>query len=233
MKLESVMAPEDHIGMTQKLQIEFVSDVACPWCAIGLYGLEEALRRLEGVVEADVHFQPFELNPGMRPEGQNLDEHIGEKYGGQPEQLAASRQMLRERAAGVGFAFNSSSKSRVYNTFDAHRLLHWARNMGRQRELKRALFKANFTDDANVSDPEVLVAAAASAGLDPAEAREILSSRRYATEVRAAENLWTSRGIHAVPGVIINGKWLISGGQPPEIFEQALRNIATELTSTQ
>ena len=219
--------------MTQKLQIDFVSDVACPWCAIGLHGLEEALRRLQGIVEADVHFQPFELNPSMRAEGQNLDEHIGEKYGGKPEQLAASRRMLRERAATVGFEFNSSSTSRVYNTFDAHRLLHWARNKGRQRELKRALFKANFTDDANVSDPEVLVAIAASAGLDPAEAREILFSRRYATEVRAAENLWTSRGIHAVPGVIINGKWLISGGQPPEIFEQALRNIATELTSGQ
>ncbi len=216
--------------MTQKLQIDFVSDVACPWCAIGMYGLEEALRRLEGAVDADVHFQPFELNPGMRPEGQNLDEHIGEKYGGPPEQLAASRNVLRERAAGVGFEFNSSSKSRVYNTFDAHRLLHWARNMGRQRELKRALFKANFTDDANVSDPELLVAVAASAGLDPTEAREILSSRRYASEVREAETLWTSRGIHAVPGVIINGKWLISGGQPPEIFEQALRNIATGLT---
>jgi predicted DsbA family dithiol-disulfide isomerase len=138
--------------------------------------------------------------------------------------------MLRDRAAGVGFAFNSSSQSRVYNTFDAHRLLHWARNSGRQRELKRALFKANFTDDANVSDPQVLSAVAASAGLAPAEAREILLSSRYATEVREAENSWTSRGIHAVPGVIINGKWLISGGQPPEIFEQALRNIATKLT---
>jgi predicted DsbA family dithiol-disulfide isomerase len=231
MKLESDMAPEDHIVMVPKLQIDFVSDVACPWCAIGLFGLEEALRRLNGVVDADVRFQPFELNPAMGPAGQNLDEHIAEKYGGSSEQLAAGRQMLRERAAGVGFAFNSSANSRVYNTFDAHRLLHWATSQGCQREFKRALFKANFTDDANVSDPEVLAALAASAGLDPAEAREILSSRRYATEVREAENSWTSRGIHAVPGVIINGKWLISGGQPPEIFEQALRNIATELTA--
>jgi predicted DsbA family dithiol-disulfide isomerase len=231
MKLESVMAPEDHIVMTQKLQIDFVSDVACPWCAIGLYGLEEALRRTADLVEVDLRFQPFELNPGMTPDGQNLDEHIGEKYGSSPKQLADGREMLRARAAGVGFAFNSSSDSRVYNTFDAHRLLHWARDKGSQRELKRALFQANFTDDENVSSPEVLITAATKVGLDPTEAREVLESGRFTKEVLAAQQLWTSRGIHAVPGVIINGKWLISGGQPPEIFEQALRNIAMEIAS--
>lgn len=223
--------PRDHIVMTQKLQIDFVSDVACPWCAIGLYGLLEALRRTAGVVEADLRFQPFELNPDMVPEGQNLDEHIGGKYRSSPKQLAEGREMLRSRAAGVGFAFNSSSKSRVYNTFDAHRLLHWARDKGSQCELKRALFQANFTDDENVSNPDVLIAAATRVGLNPIEAREVLEAGRFAKEVRAAEQLWTSRGIHAVPGVIINGKWLISGGQPPEIFEQALRNIAIEINS--
>lgn len=217
--------------MTQKLQIDFVSDVACPWCAIGLYGLDEALRRTAGVVEADLRFQPFELNPGMGPDGQNLDEHIGEKYRSSPKQMADAREMIRARAAGVGFAFNSSSKSRVYNTFDAHRLLHWAKDKGSQRELKRALFQANFTEDENVSNPEVLVAIAAKVGLDAVEAREVLESGRFANEVREAEKTWASRGIHAVPGVVINGKWLISGGQPPEIFEQALRNIAMEMAS--
>jgi predicted DsbA family dithiol-disulfide isomerase len=215
--------------MTQRLHIDFVSDVACPWCAIGLYGLQEALRRTRGVVDADIAFQPFELNPAMPPEGQNIDEHIAQKYGSAPPQLEASRQMLRERAASIGFEFNQHPNSRIYNTFDAHRLLHWAATQGQQLPLKRALFKANFTDNDNVSDPNVLVTAAATAGLDAQAAREVLTSQRYAEDVRAAEQLWQSRGIHAVPGVVINGKWLISGGQPTEAFEQALRNIAAEM----
>ena len=217
--------------MTRRLQIDFVSDVACPWCAVGLHSLEEALRRTAGAVEADIKFQPFELNPGMPAAGENLDQHIGRKYGTTPQQMAASREPLRARAASLGFAFNSSDTSRIYNTFDAHRLLHWAETLGRHRELKRALLKANFTDDANVSDTEVLVGVAAGAGLDPSQAREVLTAGRYASEVREAEQLWQSRGIRSVPGIVINGKWLISGGQPPEYFEQALRGIASELAS--
>jgi predicted DsbA family dithiol-disulfide isomerase len=217
--------------MTMHLQIDFVSDVACPWCAIGLHSLEEALRRTAGVVTADIKFQPFELNPEMPAAGQNLDEHIGHKYGATPQQLEANREPLRARAASVGFTFNSSARSRIYNTFDAHRLLHWAETMGKHRELKRALFKANFTDDANVADAQVLTEIATSAGLDPVQTREVLASGRYAGEVRAAEQLWQSRGITSVPGIIINGKWLISGGQPPEYFEQALRGIASELAA--
>lgn len=217
------------------LHIDFVSDVACPWCAIGLAGLEEALRRTEGVVQARIEFQPFELNPDMPGEGENMDEHIARKYGGTSAQMAESRRALRERAASVGFAFNSSGSSRVYNTFDAHRLLHWAglTDAGLQRQLKRALFKANFSDDAAISNTDTLVAIACAAGLDPEAAREVLVSGRYAKEVREAESLWQSRGINAVPGMVINGKWLISGGQPPEILEQALRQIASGLESGQ
>jgi predicted DsbA family dithiol-disulfide isomerase len=215
--------------MPQRLHIDFVSDIACPWCAIGLHSLEEALRRTAGVVEADITFQPFELNPGMAAGGENLDEHIGGKYRATPAQLAESRKAVQARAASVGFDFNSSANSRVYNTFDAHRLLQWARTLGQHRELKRALFKANFSDDANVSDREVLVALAEGAGLDGGQAREVLAGDRYASEVRAAEQLWMSRGIQSVPGIVINGKWLISGGQPPEVFEEALRGIAAEL----
>jgi predicted DsbA family dithiol-disulfide isomerase len=217
--------------MTMGLQIDFVSDVACPWCAVGLHSLEEALRRTAGAVEADIKFQPFELNPDMPAAGENLDQHIGLKYGTTPQQMAASREPLRARAASLGFAFNSSGTSRVYNTFDAHRLLHWAETLGRHRELKRALFKANFTDDANVSDTEVLVGIATTAGLDPSQAREVLTAGRYTSEVREAEQLWQSRGIGSVPGIVINGKWLISGGQPPEYFEQALRGIAAEISA--
>jgi predicted DsbA family dithiol-disulfide isomerase len=217
--------------MTQKLHIDFVSDVACPWCAIGLHSLEEALRRVAGEVAAEIHFRPFELSPEMSPQGENLDEHIGRKYGASPQQLATSREAVRQRAADVGFAFNSSAGSHVYNTFDAHRLLHWAGLEGRQRELKKVLFRANFTDDANVADHEVLAGLAAEAGLDAVAARDVLASNRFAAEVRAAEQLWQSRGIQSVPGIIINSKWLLSGGQPPEVFEQALREIGRQVAT--
>lgn len=215
-------------AVMSQLHIDFVSDVACPWCAIGLNSLEEALRRVADVAAADVRFQPFELNPRMRAEGENIEQLLGARYGGGPEQMAAMRETVRARAAGVGFAINQSATSRIYNTFDAHRLLHWAGTRGRQRELKHALFKANFTDNANVADHEVLAAAAVAAGLDGDEAREVLASGRYTQEVREAEQLWLARGIHSVPGIVIDGKWLISGGQSPELFEQALREIIKE-----
>jgi len=215
--------------MPRPLKIDFVSDVSCPWCIIGLRGLEEALARTEGVVDAKIHFQPFELNPNMVPEGENIGEHIAKKYGSTPEQSAANRQMIRDRAAALGFTMNGSADSRIYNTFDAHRLLHWAEIEGRQAALKHALFEAYFTEQKDPSNQDVLVAAAEKAGLDGAAAREVLASGRYADEVRAAEQLWQSRGINSVPAIVIEDKWLISGGQPPEAFENALRQIAAEV----
>jgi predicted DsbA family dithiol-disulfide isomerase len=214
--------------MPRPLKIDFVSDVSCPWCIIGLRGLEEALARTGDLVDAQIHFRPFELNPQMAPEGENIGEHIARKYGSTPEQSAANRQMIRDRAAALGFAMNSSADSRIYNTFDAHRLLHLAEIEGKQAALKHALFTAYFTDQQDPSNPDVLVAAAEKAGLDGAAAREVLTSGRYAEEVRAAEQLWQSRGINSVPAIIIEDKWLISGGQPPEAFEQALRQIAAQ-----
>jgi predicted DsbA family dithiol-disulfide isomerase len=214
--------------MARPMKIDFVSDVSCPWCIIGLRGLEEALARTGDVIDADIHFQPFELNPDMPPEGENIVDHIGAKYGSTPEQSAASRQMIRDRAAAVGFTMAMSDQSRIYNTFDAHRLLHWAELEGRQAALKHTLFDAYFTEGESPADHDVLVAAAENAGLDGATARGILASGRFAEEVRAAEDLWRSRGINSVPAVIIDGRYLISGGQPPEAFEQALRQIAAE-----
>jgi len=217
--------------MAQKLKIDFVSDIACPWCVIGLGGLKQALENVRGEVEAEIHFQPFELNPQMGAAGQNLIEHVAEKYGSSREQSLANRKMIRDRAAEVGFDFTLSEESRIYNTFDAHRLLYWAWGEGLQLPLKQALFSANFTAGADVSDSEVLVAAAASVGLDADQARDVLTSGRYSDEVRAEEQLWLSRGINSVPAVVINEKWLISGGQPAEAFENALRNIAAEVSA--
>lgn len=214
--------------MAKSMKIDFVSDVSCPWCIIGLRALEEALGRVGGLVEAAITFQPFELNPSMPPEGQNIVEHIGQKYGSSPEQSARSREMIRTRAAELGFTMNMFEESRIYNTFDAHRLLHWAKLQGRQKQLKNALFEVYFTEGLDPSNHDVLVTAAAAAGLDSDQAREVLTSGRYADEVREEEQLWQSRGISAVPAVIINERYLISGGQPVETFEKALRAIATE-----
>jgi len=208
------------------LRIDFVSDVSCPWCAIGLASLQQALARLDGEVSAQIHFQPFELNPQMAPEGEDSTEHLMRKYGSSAEQIDANREAIRERGAALGFTFNMDRRSRVYNTFDAHRLLHWAELEDRHLALKQALLRAYFTDGEDVSAHATLLRLAAETGLDVERARQILASDEYANEVRAQEQFFQSRGIHAVPATIINGQHLIAGGQPPEAFEQALRQIA-------
>ena len=214
--------------MPRPMKIDFVSDVACPWCAVGLNGLEEALARTGDLIDATITFQPFELNPDMPPEGEDGAEHITRKYGISAEQAEANRAVIRDRAAAVGFDMGGIEGRRVYNTFDAHRLLHWAEGSGHQAALKHALLEANFTAGLDVSDPEVLIAAAERAGLDGEAAREVLASGRYTAEVRDAERLWQSRGINSVPAIVIDDRYLISGGQPPEAFEQALRRIAAD-----
>ena len=214
--------------MTKPLKIDFVSDVSCPWCIVGLGGLDAALARLSDQVTADIHFQPFELNPNMPPEGQNIVEHVAEKYGATPAQSSANRQAIHARAAEVGFTMNTGPESRIYNTFDAHRLLHWAGIVGGQSALKRALFDAYFTDGLSPADHTVLADVAEKAGLDREAAAQVLSSGQYAQEVRAAERAWQEAGISAVPAVIINDRYLISGGQPADYFERVLRKIVAE-----
>ena len=214
--------------MSKQLRIDFVSDVSCPWCAIGLSSLETALEHASDAVSADLHFQPFELNPDMGKEGQDIGEHIAQKYGATEEQQQQSREMIRQRGADVGFTFDMSKRGRIYNTFDAHRLLHWAEEQGKQRDLKMALFEAYFTRGEDPSSHEVLLEVADSVGLDKGEAARILESDRFAEEVRETEQFFQRAGIHSVPAVIINQKHLISGGQPPEVFERALREIAAK-----
>ncbi|WP_135212956.1 DsbA family oxidoreductase [Vitreimonas flagellata] len=211
--------------MTQTLRIDFVSDVACPWCVVGLRSLLQALDAVGDQVKAEIRFQPFELNPNMAPEGENTTEHIQRKYGASPERSAASRQAIKDSGAQLGFTFNYGPESRIWNTFDAHRLLHWAGLEGKQLALKEALFKSNFTDQRPTNDADALADAVAEAGLDPARARQILASDEFAAEVRAEEEQWRRNGIQAVPSVIFNERWLIQGGQPPQVFEQAIREI--------
>jgi predicted DsbA family dithiol-disulfide isomerase len=208
------------------MKIDFVSDVSCPWCVVGLKSLEAALERVGNEVSAEVHFQPFELNPQMGPEGQDIVEHIAQKYGSSAADIGRSQEGLRARGEALGFHFDFQRRGRIYNTFDAHRLLHWAEAEGKQQTLKHALFAAYFTEGRDPSNHDELVKVAGSVGLDEARARQILASDEFAREVREREKFYAGLGIHAVPSVIINDRHLIQGGQPPEVFEQALRQLA-------
>ena len=208
------------------MRIDFVSDVVCPWCAIGLAALEQALQRIGDDVDAEIHFQPFELNPQMPPEGEPTAEHLRRKYGLTDAQLVENQERIRQRGAELGFTFAKGGRSRIVNTFDSHRLLHWAGIEGRQAALKHALLRACFTDDRDVSDHDTLATIASSIGLPEDQAREILTSDTYAADVRAAEQMFQRSGITAVPAIIINQRHLISGGQPVEVFERALRAVA-------
>ena len=211
------------------LRIDFVSDVVCPWCAIGLVSLERALQRTQGAVAAELHFQPFELNPQLPAEGEGIGEHLQRKYGMDPAQLADNQERIRARGAALGFVFDFNARSRIWNTFDAHRLLHWAGIEGGQRALKHALLQAYFSEGRNVSDHATLVDIAGGAGFEAERAQAILASNEYAAEVREAERFFTRNGINGVPAVIIERKHLVSGGQPVEVFERALREIAAGL----
>jgi predicted DsbA family dithiol-disulfide isomerase len=212
--------------MATQLKIDFVSDVSCPWCVIGLRSLKTALATLKGEIAADLHFQPFELNPQMGAEGQDIMEHIAGKYGSTPTDIERNGENITSRGAELGFEFNMRKRGRIYNTFDAHRLLHWAETEGKQEALKNALFSAYFTEGRNPSDHAVLLDVAQKVGLDAKRTVEILKSDEFADDVRAREKFYADRGIRAVPSVIINDQHLIQGGQPTEVYERALRQLA-------
>jgi predicted DsbA family dithiol-disulfide isomerase len=211
--------------MSAVIRIDFVSDIACPWCAVGLFSLKHALASLPDNVQIDLHFQPFELNPNMPKEGENTAEHIAKKYGSTPEQSAAARKALTDRGAEVGFQFNFTPETRIWNTFDAHRLMHWAQAQGKAPALKEALLALTFTENQPSAAPATLREAARRAGLDPEGAEAVITSDRFTAEVRAAQRHWQQSGINAVPSVVFENQWLVQGGQAPAIFAQAMVNI--------
>lgn len=214
--------------MNTPIRIDFVSDVSCPWCAIGLLALEQALVRVGDTVTAELHFRAFELNPGMPRGGEDAIAHLTGKYGISAEQARANGEMIRQRGVQLGFVFDMERRRRVYNTFDAHRLLYWAAGveLARQRQLKHALLRAYFSDGEDVSDHDTLVRLAASVGLDAGTAHVLLAGDRHADDVRAEERDYAGRGIRAVPSVIFNDRHLVQGGQPVELFERVLRELA-------
>jgi predicted DsbA family dithiol-disulfide isomerase len=214
--------------MTTQLKIDIVSDVSCPWCIIGYQALNQALGNLAPDIQADITWQPFELNPQMPKEGQEITEHITQKYGISEQQAEQNRAAIKERGLSVGYEFGNRGGGRIYNTFDAHRLLHWAHEQGKQTELKLALFNLYFQQSGNPSDHQQLLAVVESIGLDVAQAKQILDSDKYTADVRKLQQHYQSAGVSSVPAVIVNDKHLISGGQPVEVFEKALKQIADE-----
>ncbi|WP_289029895.1 DsbA family oxidoreductase [uncultured Paraglaciecola sp.] len=217
--------------MNKTLTLDIVSDVSCPWCIIGYKALEQALTNLSSEIDATITWQPFELNPQMPPEGQEITEHITQKYGISVEQAAENREAIVQRGLSVGYEFaERRGGGMIYNTFNAHRLLHWAVELGRDKQmaLKLALFDLYFKENGNPSDFEQLLIVVDKVGLDVAEAKAILHSDKFMAEVRKQQQHYQAAGISSVPAVIVNNKHLISGGQPVEIFEKALKQIADE-----
>ena len=210
--------------MNQPLRIDIVSDVMCPWCIIGYRQLAEALAATGTAHE--IHWHPFELNPDMPPEGQNVREHIAEKYGSTPEQSDKSRKQMTALGADLGFEFRYTDDMRMHNTFNAHQLLHWADTQGRKHDLKLALFIAHFTDGRDLSDDAVLADVAGETGLDRAEALAVLADQRFASEVRQIENFWVQQGIRGVPAVVLDRKHLVTGAQGAEIYTSILGQLA-------
>ncbi len=209
----------------QPLQIDIVSDVMCPWCIVGYRQLEQALSA--SGTPHQITWHPFELNPDMPPEGQNLREHLAQKYGATPEQSKQNRARLSQIGTELGFEFRFADDMRMHNTFNAHQLLHWADQMGRMHDLKQALFAAHFTDRRNLSDNAVLADVAAEIGLDRSEALAVLGDQRFADAVREEQQYWHSQGIQSVPAIIFNQRHLVSGAQGVENFNRVLAQLAT------
>jgi predicted DsbA family dithiol-disulfide isomerase len=207
------------------LRIDIVSDVVCPWCVIGYKQLQRALDTLDGVFDVDLHWQPFELNPRLPVEGQDLREHLTEKYGTSTQQSAAARTRLTELGEALDFRFDYFEGMRIYNTFLAHQLLHWAAQYGKQTELKLALFEAFFSHRQSVGDIASLVNIAGSAGLDAHLAREILLSGKYVEPVRQEQARWMDRDVHAVPMFYFNDGFGVPGAQEPETFVRVLNKL--------
>ncbi|MCP1515858.1 putative DsbA family dithiol-disulfide isomerase [Pseudomonas migulae] len=214
--------------MTASVSIDFVSDVVCPWCALGATALEQAIENVSGEVTVELTYKPFELNPNMPPEGEKAVEHLMRKYGRTAEDVASGKAMQIARGEALGFKFDLEKRTHFYNTFDAHRLLLWALQEGRQVALKKILLRGYFTDGQNPSDRETLVRLAAEAGLDAAAAQEVLVSGAFAKEVRELEAFYQQHGINSVPAMILNGRHLVSGSQSVEYYEQMLRQMAKE-----
>lgn len=208
------------------LRIDIISDVMCPWCIIGYRQLAQALK--ETGTPHEIHWHPFELNPNMPVEGQDLFEHITEKYGSTRAQSEENRNRLVALGADLGFEFKFDEASRVYNTFNTHQLLHWADEQDRKNDLKQALFTAHFTHARNLADIEVLADIADEIDLDRNEAIAVLKDQRFAQTVRDTEEFWVKQGIQGVPAAVFDRQHLVTGAQGVENYTNILLQLVNK-----
>ncbi|MEM5540080.1 DsbA family oxidoreductase [Olleya sp. AS48] len=214
--------------MANKLKIDIVSDVVCPWCTIGYKRLEKAIKELGVEDQLEIEWQPFELNPNMPAEGQNVIEHIAEKYGSTLDQQRESQQMMTDAGEELGFKFDYFDEMRMANTFDAHVLLEYAKDFGKQTELKMTLTKAFFSDRKDVSKRDVLKEALLEVGLNADKALAKLDSDEAKLEVRNKQNYWKNMGVNSVPTIVFNRKSAVTGAQPVDTFKQVLTELIAE-----
>uniref|UniRef100_UPI00404800E3 DsbA family oxidoreductase n=1 Tax=Polynucleobacter sp. TaxID=2029855 RepID=UPI00404800E3 len=210
------------------ITIDFVSDIACPWCAVGFGNLSQAVSQLEMVADFKVHFRAFQLNPHMPPGGQDAMEHLTQKYGLSLDQVKTNQAQISARALEAGFVFHPEGRKRVYNTFKCHRLLYWAANEGdldKQAALKKELLNTYFCLAVSLDDEKNILDAVARAGLDKVRAREILSGAEFITEVKAEEEFYKGMGIQSVPSMILNEEYLLQGAQEPESLISAFEQL--------
>lgn len=208
--------------MAEKIKIDIVSDVMCPWCTIGYKRLEKAISELGIQDQVEIEWQPFELNPQMPVEGQNLGEHLTEKYGSTSESQNKTKQHMVEAGAELGFTFDYFDEMRIVNTFEAHILLEYAKEFGKQTELKMRLFTAFFSERKDVSKRAILKQALLDVGLDAEAALAKLDDEAARQETRTNQNYWKSLGIRSVPTVVFNRHSAVTGAQPVEVFKQVL-----------
>ncbi|WP_271405749.1 DsbA family oxidoreductase [Tenacibaculum soleae] len=210
--------------MKEKLKIDIISDVVCPWCTIGYKRLEEAISDLDLKDQIEIEWHPFELNPNMPIEGQDLTEHITEKYGVTLEKQKLSQKKMTISGREVGFKFDYFDTMRIVNTFDAHVLLDYANEKGKQTELKMALTKAYFSHRKNVSEREILKEILIEIGVNTEKAFTYLNDKENRYKVRNKQSYWKSMGVNSVPTFIFNKKNAVTGAQPIETFKQILKN---------
>tara|TARA_R110002126_G_scaffold15185_15_gene62549 strand:- start:319 stop:963 length:645 start_codon:yes stop_codon:yes gene_type:complete len=209
------------------LKIDLVSDIACPWCAIGYARLQQALATLPEL-EVALEWHAFELNPDRNANPEPILPALSRKYGRSEDEMRAAQANMMNIASALGLNFDKMQQRYTCNTFDAHRLVKWAATQNKATEMKLALFNAYFGEALDVSDTEVLVDCAAQAGLDKTTARDLLTGNDYANVVSEDIAKYQQAGISSVPAFIINNKYLISGAQEPAQLADSLQQIASE-----
>lgn len=214
--------------MADKIKIDIISDVVCPWCAIGYKRLERAIQEMGVQEQIELEWQPFELNPHMPAEGENVQEHIANKYGASMEDQKRSQEHMAEIGAELGFTFDYFDDMKIVNTRDAHILLDYAKENGKQTELKMRLVTAFFGERKDVSDRNVLLEELKSIGLNTDKAMARLDNDDARYEVQAKEAYWQNVGVSSVPTMVFNNASALTGAQPVDVYKQILADLLSQ-----